>query len=222
MSIKVLIADDHIFYREGVRTFLENEPDIEVVGEAGDGEEVLAKSTELKPDVILMDLNMPGVNGIEATRRIHENNPDIGVLALTMFDDDDSVFAAMRAGARGYLLKDAGKNQVIRAIVAVKGGEAIFSPAIAGRMIKFFSAPILNAPRKQAEEFAELTEREFEILELVARGQTNKEISNRLSLSVKTVQNYVSSILAKLQVTDRLQAMLRAREAGMGKKDKTD
>lgn len=217
MPIKVLIADDHVFYREGVRAFLENESDIEVVGEAGNGEEVLAMTAELKPDIILMDLKMPGINGIEATRRIHETDPEIGVLTLTMFDDDDSVFAAMRAGARGYLLKDAGKNQVIRAIVAVKGGEAIFSPAIAGRMIKFFSAPIQSAPKKGSDEFAELTEREFEILELVARGQSNKEISNRLSLSVKTVQNYVSSILAKLQVADRLQAMIRAREAGLGK-----
>lgn len=222
MPIKVLISDDHVFYREGVRTFLENEPDIEVVGEAGNGEEVLAKTVELKPDVILMDLKMPGINGIEATRRIHETDPEIGVLVLTMFDDDDSVFAAMRAGARGYLLKDAGKNQVIRAILAVRGGEAIFSPAIAGRMIQFFSAPIANARKSQSDEFAELTEREVEILELLARGQSNKEISNRLSLSVKTVQNYVSSILAKLQVTDRLQAMLRAREAGMGKKNKND
>ena len=219
MPIKVLIADDHVFYREGVRAFLENEPDIEVVGEAGDGEEVLAKAAELKPDIILMELKMPGINGIEATRRIHERDSEIGVLALTMFDDDDSVFAAMRAGARGYLLKDAGKNQVVRAIAAVKGGEAIFSPAIAGRMIKFFSAPTVDSPKKHSDEFADLTEREFEILELVARGHNNKEISNRLSLSVKTVQNYVSSILTKLQVADRLQAMLRAREAGMGKKD---
>ena len=222
MPIKVLISDDHIFYREGVRTFLENEPDIEVVGEAGNGEEVLAKTVELKPDVILMDLKMPGINGIEATRRIHETDPEIGVLVLTMFDDDDSVFAAMRAGARGYLLKDAGKNQVIRAILAVRGGEAIFSPAIAARMIKFFSIPEAGSRKNQADEFAELTEREFEILELVARGQNNKEISNRLSLSVKTVQNYVSSILAKLQVADRVQAIMRAREAGMGEKDKRD
>ena len=222
MPIKVLIADDHVFYREGVRTFLENEPGIEVVGEAGNGDEVLSKIAVLKPDVILMDLKMPVLNGIEATRRIHETNPDIGVLALTMFDDDDSVFAAMRAGARGYLLKDAGKNQVIRAIIAVKDGEAIFSPAIAGRMIKFFSPPAADAQKKQPDEFAELTEREFEILELVARGQSNKEISNRLSLSVKTVQNYVSSILAKLQVADRLQAIMRAREAGMGNKHHDD
>src|SRR5512145_2280987 len=160
MHIKVLIADDHVFYREGVRAFLENEPDIEVVGEAGNGEEVLAKASELKPDVILMDLKMPGINGIEATRRIHETNSEIGVLALTMFDDDDSVFAAIRAGARGYLLKDAGKNQVVRAIVAVKGGEAIFSPAIAARMIKFFSASTADIQKKQPDEFAELTERE--------------------------------------------------------------
>ena len=218
MTIKVLIADDHVFYREGVRAFLETESEIAVIGEAGDGEEALAKTAELIPDVILMDLKMPGMNGIDATRRIHETNPEIGILVLTMFDDDDSVFAAMRAGARGYLLKDAKKGQVVRAIVAVKGGEAIFSPAVAARMMKFFSAPA-SARKNQTGEFAELTEREFEILELIARGDSNKEIARKLSLSIKTVQNYVSLILMKLQVADRSHAIIRAREAGLGKKE---
>ncbi len=217
MSIKVLIADDHIFYREGVRALLSSSPEVTVVGEASSGEEVLAKATEVGPQVILMDLKMPGMNGIDATRRIHESNPEIGVLVITMFDDDDSVFAAMRAGARGYLLKDADKDEVVRAIIAVERGEAIFSPAIAQRMIQYFSAPSTPSNKKgQSGEFAELTEREFEILELIAQGHNNLVISNKLSLSIKTVQNYVSSILTKLQVADRAQAIVRAREAGLG------
>ena len=218
MPIKVLIADDHVFYREGVRAFLNNSPDIDVVGEAGNGNEAISKVAELEPDVILMDLKMPGTNGIEATRRIHEANPRIGVLVLTMFDDDDSVFAAMRAGARGYLLKDADKDEVIRAIVAVDRGEAIFSPAIAQRMIQYFSTtPSSQAGKSQPGEFAELTERELEILDLIARGHNNLLIANKLSLSIKTVQNYVSSILTKLQVADRAEVIVRAREAGFGK-----
>src|SRR5512140_2303885 len=164
MPIKVLIADDHVFYREGVRAFLSNSPEINVVGEAGNGDEAITKAGDLQPDVILMDLKMPGINGIEATRRIHETHPTIGVLVLTMFDDDDSVFAAMRAGARGYLLKDADKDEVVRAIVAVERGEAIFSPAIAQRMIQYFSAaPSRISSKNQTGEFAELTERELEI-----------------------------------------------------------
>ncbi|HKY55607.1 MAG TPA: response regulator transcription factor [Anaerolineales bacterium] len=221
MSVKVLIADDHAFYREGVRAFLNNTTDIEVLGEAGNGDEVIAKASELAPNVILMDLKMPGMNGIEATRRIHETDSNIGVLVLTMFDDDDSVFAALRAGARGYLLKDADKDEVVRAIVAVERGEAIFSPAIAQRMIQYFSAaPSGSINKKQSGEFSELTERELEILNLIARGDNNNTIANKLSLSIKTVQNYVSSILTKLQVADRAQAIVRAREAGFGKSEK--
>jgi DNA-binding NarL/FixJ family response regulator len=219
MPIKVLIADDHAFYREGVRAFLNNTPDINVVGEAGNGDEAIAKTVEFQQDVILMDLKMPGMNGIESTRRIHETQPKIGVLVLTMFDDDDSVFAAMRAGARGYLLKDADKDEVVRAIVAVERGEAIFSPAIAQRMIQYFSASSASSKKSQSGEFAELTERELEILDLIAQGHNNLVISNKLSLSIKTVQNYVSSILTKLQVADRSQAIVRAREAGLGKKE---
>jgi DNA-binding NarL/FixJ family response regulator len=217
MAIKVLIADDHAFYREGVRAFLNNTPDVEVVGEASNGDEAITKTKEFAPSVILMDLKMPGMNGIEATRRIHETNPKIGVLVLTMFDDDDSVFAAMRAGARGYLLKDADKDEVVRAIIAVERGEAIFSPAIAQRMIQYFSSPASSHKKDQPDAFAGLTERELEILELIARGYNNLVISNKLSLSIKTVQNYVSSILTKLQVADRSQAIVRAREAGLGK-----
>ena len=217
MQIKVLIADDHVFYREGVRALLSNTPEIMVVGEASNGDEVIAKAAELHPNVILMDLKMPGMNGIEATRRIIQGQADIGILVITMFDDDDSVFAAMRSGARGYLLKDADKDELVRAIVAVERGEAIFSPAIAQRMIQYFTAsPARQAASKKSDEFAELTEREREILDLIAQGHNNTVISNKLSLSIKTVQNYVSSILTKLQVADRAQAIVRAREAGFG------
>lgn len=220
MTIKVLIADDHVFYREGVRALLGNSTDVTVVGEASNGDEVVAKAAELNPDIILMDLKMPGMNGIEATRKIVERHKDIGILVITMFDDDDSVFAAMRAGARGYLLKDADKEELLRAILAVDKGGAIFSPAIAQRMIQYFTASPSRqslGKKEQPDEFAELTERELEILEFIAQGQNNAAIANKLSLSIKTVQNYVSSILTKLQVADRAQAIVRAREAGLGR-----
>lgn len=220
MSINVLIADDHVFYREGVRALLSRSDEISVAGEASTGEEVITQAGELRPDVILMDLKMPGVNGIDATRVIHEKYPGISILVITMFDDDDSVFAAMRAGALGYLLKDADRDELVRAIIAVKSGEAIFSPAIAQRMIQYFnSSPGRQFLEKkgQSVEFAELTEREREILELIAQGHNNSFISSQLSLSIKTVQNYVSSILTKLQVVDRAMAIVRAREAGFGK-----
>ena len=220
MSIKVLIADDHVFYREGVRALLNNTPEITVVGEASNGDEVVAKAAELEPGVILMDLKMPGMNGIEATRKIIGTQSNIGVLVITMFDDDDSVFAALRAGARGYLLKDADKDELVRAIVAVAKGEAIFIPTIAKRMIQYFTgSPARQSISKKGDEFSELTEREQEILDLVAQGHNNTVIANKLSLSIKTVQNYVSSILTKLQVVDRAQAIVRAREAGFGKSD---
>ena len=219
MPIQVLIADDHVFYREGVRALLNNSPEIAVVGEASNGDEAIAQAAKLNPQVMLMDLKMPGMNGIDATRRIHESNPKIGVLVITMFDDDDSVFAAMRAGARGYLLKDADKDELVRAIVAVEKGEAIFSPTIAQRMIQYFTAsPARQSSSKKPDEFSELTEREHEILDLIAQGDNNNTIANKLLLSVKTVQNYVSSILTKLQVADRAQAIVRAREAGFGNK----
>jgi DNA-binding NarL/FixJ family response regulator len=217
MPIRVLIADDHVFYREGVRALLTQSSDIEMIGEASTGEEAIARTDELLPDVILMDLKMPGINGIDATRRIHESHPKTGVLVITMFDDDDSVFAAMRAGARGYLLKDADQDELVRAIFAVDRGEAIFSPAIAERMMSYFSrSPKADQP-KTSSDFPDLTERERDILELIAQGYNNTTIANRLVLSVKTVQNYVSSILNKLQVVDRYEAIVRAREKGLGK-----
>ncbi len=211
--IRVLIADDHPFYREGVRTMLNAEPDIEIAGEAASGEEAIAQVESLQPDVILMDLKMPGIQGIEATRHIMRSRPHIAVLVITMFEADETVFAAMRAGARGYLLKDADQEELIRAIKAVHRGEAIFSPAIAQRFIHYFAA---LKPTAANLAFPELTEREREILGLIAQGHNNAEIAQRLMLRTKTVQNHVSNIFNKLQVADRAQAIVRAREAGLG------
>ena len=215
-SIRVLIADDHPVYRDGLRILLDSLPDAEVVGEAATGEEAVDSAMSLQPDVILMDLQMPGINGIEATRRILNATPHIGVLVLTMFEDDDSVFAAMRAGARGYLLKGADQQEILRAIRSIANGEAIFAPAIAQRLSNFFANPNPPGP---PQSFPELPEREREILGLIAQGDSNTEIADRLSLSQKTVRNHVSNIFSKLQVVDRAQAIVRAREAGLGKAD---
>ena len=211
--IRVLIVDDHPFYREGVRTMLSVESGIEIAGELATGDEVVAQAANLQPDVILMDLKMPGINGIEATRRILHTSPHIGVLVLTMFEADETVFAAMRAGARGYLLKDVGQEELVRAVKAVNRGEAIFSPAIAERLILYFAA---LKPAAADLAFPELTDREREILHLIAQGHSNSEIAERLLLRTKTVQNHVSNIFSKLQVADRAQAIVRARNAGLG------
>ena len=212
-SIHVLIADDHSLYREGIRKMLSVAQDIEIVGEATNGDEAIAQALALQPDVILMDLKMPGINGIEATRRILYTSPRIGVLVLTMFETDETVFAAMRAGARGYLLKDVDQEDVIRAVKAVSRGDAIFSPAIAERLILYFAT---LKPAAADLAFPELTEREREILHLIAQGHSNTEIAERLLLRTKTVQNHVSNIFSKLQVADRAQAIVRARDAGLG------
>lgn len=214
--IRVLVADDHPVFRRGMRAILGAEPDTELVGEATDGEEAIARALELRPDVILMDLNMPGVNGIEATRRILEADTNISILMLTMFEDDKSVFAAMRAGAHGYVLKGADGTETLRAIHAVANGEAIFSPTITRRLTGYFAAPGHDAKSPPVQAFPNLTEREHEILSLMAEGYTNGAIASRLYLSPKTVRNYVSTIFTKLQVTDRSQAIIQAREAGLG------
>ena len=213
-NVRVLIADDHRLFREGVRSLLASLANVEVVGEAASGEEAVALSATIQPDIVLMDIQMPGLNGIEATRRILTASPSVGIIVLTMYDDDDSVFAAMRAGARGYLLKGADQSELVRAIQAVANGEALFSPAIAKRLIAFF-AGLRNETAAQIA-FPDLTDREREVLDLIAQGLNNTEIAQRLFLSGKTVRNHVSNIFSKLQVADRAQAIVRAREAGMG------
>ena len=216
-TLRIVIADDHPVFRYGLRALLDAAPDTEVVGEATSGDEAVSLATTLHPDVVLMDLNMPGTNGIEATRQIAAAHPQIGILVVTMFEDDDSVFAAMRAGARGYLLKGAEGEETLRAIRAVAHGEAIFSPAIARRLMRYFGRPKpTGAGAGPVEAFPELTAREREILTLLAQGYTNTVIAERLYLSPKTVRNQVSTIFDKLQVTNRTQAVLRAREAGLG------
>ena len=210
--IDVLIVDDHPMFREGVRSMLRRETDIQLVGEATTGSEAIALAAERQPDVILMDVHLPDINGIEATRRILHGYPHIRVLVLTMFEDDDSVFAALRAGARGYLLKGADKAEIIHAIGGVARGEAIFGPAIAQRLIAYFAAP--TAP-VVPPVLPELTDREREILLLMTQGMGNQAIADRLVVSLKTVRNNVSNIFSKLHVADRAQAILRARDAGL-------
>jgi DNA-binding NarL/FixJ family response regulator len=212
-AIRVLIADDHLLFRDGLRTLLSSAPDMDLAGEAATGDDAVALAAELQPEVILMDIQMPDLNGIEATRQIVQASPHIGVLVLTMYDDDASVFTAMRAGARGYLLKGAKYDEILRAVRAVANGEAIFSPAIANRMMEYFAA---MRPAAALQVFPELSEREREILGLIAQGLKNAEIADRLYLSPKTVRNHVSNILGKLHLADRTEAILRARDAGLG------
>ena len=211
--LRILIADDHPVFRDGIRALLDADPATEIIAEATTGDEAIALAEQHRPDVILMDLKMPGMNGIEATRRITARTPSIRVLVVTMFEDDASVFTAMRAGARGYVLKDATKEELLRAIQAVGNGEAIFSPGIAARMLTFFAAPRALIPR---QAFPDLTGREHDILNLLAGGASNHEIAQQLDLSPKTVSNNVSNIFNKLQVADRAEAILKARDAGMG------
>lgn len=212
--LRVLVADDHPIFRDGLRTMLLSAPDMELVGQASTGEEAVALAAELRPDVVLMDIQMPGTGGIEATRRITADEPDANVLMVTMFEDDATVFAAMRAGARGYVLKGANYEEMLRAIKACGNGEAIFSPKLAARLADFFSGTSRSAP---PDAFPELSEREREVLDLLARGLKNQEIARQLYLSPKTVRNNVSNILHKLHAADRAEAMIRAREAGLGR-----
>ena len=211
--ITILIADDSTSFRDGMRAMLRREADLTLLGEAITGVEAARMAVSLHPDVVLMDLHMPDGNGIDSTRRIVAQAPHIRVLVLTMFEDDDSVFAALQAGARGYLLKGADKAEILRAIRAVHSGEAIFGPAIAQRMMGYFTA--LRRPATAQPPFPELTDREREILAMIARGCTNQEIAADLVVSLKTVRNHVSNIFAKLQVADRAQAMDLARRTGL-------
>ncbi len=213
--IRVLVADDHPLFRDGLIALLHDEPDTELTGTAATGTEAVDLARETQPNVVVMDLQMPGLNGIEATRRIVADSPHIAVLVLTMFDDDDSIFSALRAGARGYLLKGADREQIRCGIQAAANGEIIFGAQLAERMLGYFTAA---AP---PPVFPQLTEREREVLELVAQGQDNTSIAARLRLSQKTVRNNVSNILAKLQVADRAQAIVRARDVGLGHGSRT-
>ena len=215
-KIRILIADDHTLVRQGLSALFVAAADIEVAGEAATGDEVIARAAELKPDVILMDIQMPGVNGIEAARRILRAQADIGIIIVTMLDDDNSVFAAMRAGARGYVLKGADKSEVLKTIRAVAGGEALFGAGVAKRFVNFFN-DLGSASAQLPHVFPELTEREREILDLIARGESNAAIAEQLSLSTKTVSNHISNVFNKLQVADRAQAVIRARDAGLGR-----
>jgi DNA-binding NarL/FixJ family response regulator len=211
--IRVLIVDDHPIFRDGMSSLLESVPGFEVVGEASTGEEAVLLAGESVPDVVLMDIGMPRMNGIEATRAVLEVCPSARVLVLTMYEESESVFAAMRAGARGYLLKDAQSDDITRAIESVARGEAIFGPAVAERLAAFFQPG--SAVRPPAP-FPELTARETEVLDLISRGMTNQEMAVHFGVSLKTIQNHVSNVLGKLHVVDRTQAAIRGREAGLG------
>lgn len=211
--MSVLVVDDHPVVREGLRTLLGSLPGFSVVGEASSGNEAVEKADELQPDIVIMDLHMGDGDGISATRRLVSHSPHVAVLVLTMFDDDNSLFAALRAGARGYILKGAAQEDIVRALEALTRGEAIFSPGIARQVLAYFG----SGPRPGGESlFPELTGREREVLDLIARGTNNLAIAERLGLTPKTVRNHVSNIFNKLHVTDRAQAIVRAREAGLG------
>jgi len=213
----VVLADDHPLVRQGLRAVLAGAPDIDLVGEAADGAGAVSETLRLRPDVVLMDLDMPELHGIEATRKITTACPESAVLVLTMFEDDESVFAAISAGAIGYLLKGSDGTDILSAVRAAASGQAVFGPALATRLRSWFGAP----PPASKPPFPELTPREHDILDHLAAGLTNAEIGERLHLSAKTIANNVSVILNKLHVTQRAQAIVRAREAGLGQASST-
>jgi DNA-binding NarL/FixJ family response regulator len=210
-QIRILIADDHAYFRRGLRALLRLIPEVEVVGEAVDGRDAVEQTLALQPDIVLMDLHMPTMNGVEAAEQILAASPHIGILILTMIEDDESLFAAMRVGARSYVLKGADRVELARAIRAVSNGEAIFSPAIAQRLSSYFA----QTSRAPAPAFPELSDREREVLALIGRGLSNTEIANRLYISGKTVRNHITNIFAKLEISDRSEAIARARAGGL-------
>jgi DNA-binding NarL/FixJ family response regulator len=210
--IKVMIADDHKMFRQGLRMLFEMEPDIKIVGEARDGIEAEQLAESLRPDVILMDINMPGLDGMEATRRILKTRPDAAIIILTMFREDEHVFQAIRAGAHGYVLKDADSNEVMKAVRAVAAGESVLDTAMTAKVFNQFKVMSELTEKANAEG---LTERELEILSLIAQGSSNREIGDRLFLSEKTIKNYITSIFQKLQTNDRTQAAVYAIQHGL-------
>ncbi len=212
MTVRVVVADDHPLFRQGLRSLVVDSPDTELVGVAADGDEAVAITLEQRPDVVVMDLRMPGLNGVDATRKIVASAPEVAVLVLTMVEEDASIFAAMRAGARGYVLKGAGPETILRSIHVVASGEAIFGSAVAARLTGFFA----GGAEASATPFPDLTGRERDVLTLMATGANNATIASRLGLTEKTVRNNVSNVFTKLRVADRAAAVARARDAGLG------
>lgn len=213
--LRIVVADDHRLFRDGLAALLDGASDISVVGHAETGVEAIARVEELSPDVVLMDIMMPEMNGIEATRKIREQHPDVQVVMLTMLEDDDSLFAALCAGAHGYILKGSDKADVLRMVRAVADGEALFGPAIAQRLTTFFQHA--DGSDVKVNPFPQLTDREREVLDLIAEGRDNAQIASRLYISTKTVSNHISNIFAKLHLADRSQVIVAAREAGLGR-----
>jgi DNA-binding NarL/FixJ family response regulator len=211
--VRVVVADDHPIVRDGLRALFESVPGIELIGEAASGREAVRAAVTQRPDVLIMDLRMPDLDGISATMDIARAAPEVAILVLTMFDDDESVFAAMRAGARGYLVKGASQDDISRAIAAVASGGAVFGPGVARRVLDYFTAPV----RRTDDPFPQLTSREREVLDLIATGLSNTIIAARLALATKTVGNHISAIFTKLQVATRAEAIVRARDAGLGR-----
>jgi DNA-binding NarL/FixJ family response regulator len=215
-TIRLLIVDDHALFREGLRALFSTVEDIELVGEATSGQEAVDLAEEIQPDVVLMDIDMPGTNGVQATRAILRKTPSVGVVMVTMLEDDASVFSAMRAGARGYVLKGAQPKELVETIRAVASGQALFGPSIASRMMRFFNEYGERFEASLPEDsFPELTPRELEVLELIAEGHKNSQIAEKLVISDKTVRNHITNIFSKLQVADRSQAIFKARQAGL-------
>jgi DNA-binding NarL/FixJ family response regulator len=219
--IRIVLADDQTLIRQGIQTLLELEPDLQVVGRAGNGQEAIAAVAQARPDVVLMDIRMPVLDGVAATRAITARFPEVGVIILTTFDDDEYVFEGLKAGARGYLLKDVDSAEIVVAVRAVAAGEALIQPSIARKVVAEFSRlaaqgnpaqPATPQPEPLAEP---LTEREHEVLHAIAAGLSNREIAERLVITEGTVKNHVSNLLAKLGVRDRTQALIRARELGL-------